>query len=171
VYSDPHNFDIDVDLGPLLDSDDPVLVTSRWYKLLRPSSERPRGLQEKIDSTFRNTILKAQWDIAKSRTERRRAVRAPLLSRVHANSGDRLVTCDISLAGLRCSGRPTKDTMDVEFKLPGLAFPVEARARVVSFRDANVIPLAGLQFVDIDTPYLDHIHNYVDARRRGLKAA
>jgi hypothetical protein len=173
-FTDPLNFDIDVDVAPLLDgSKEPQLVSSRWYKLLRPSPERPAALQVKIERAFHNLILKNQWDAARARTERRRrrAVRAPLLSRLQASSGDRLVTTDISLAGLRCSGRPTRDELDVEFRLPGLAFPVEARARVVSFRDANVIPLAGLQFVDIDAPYLEHIHRYVDTRRRGLMAA
>lgn len=173
MHHDPLNFEIDVDLSMLLGSSKEALVSSRWYKLLRRNGERPDDLQLKIESSFQNTILKLQWEAALLRwqTERRRAVRAPLLSRVHVANEDHLIACDISLAGLRCSGRPNKDVLDIEFKLPGLAFPVEAKAEVVSFKDANVLPIAGLKFLDIDTPYLDHINKYVAERRVQLLAA
>ncbi len=171
-YRDPLSFDIDVDLSPLLDgANDAVLVSGHWYTLLRPHAERPAALQAKIEEGFRNALLAAQWFAAQRRRERRRAVRAPLLSRVHVDGDAPMVACDISLAGLRCSGRPRQERMDVEFRLPGLAFPVAARAEVVTFKDANVIPLAGLRFLDIDPPYLDHIHRYVAHKRARLMAA
>ena len=66
---------------------------------------------------------------------------------------------------------PLKEELEIEFKLPGVAFPIEAKAAVVSFKESNVIPLAGLKFVDIDTPYLDHINDYIDRRRQTLLAA
>lgn len=163
------DFDIDVDVSGLLGVDRELLVSGRWYELMRQRDDRPDWLQHKVDRAFHNALLRAQWRAAAQRAERRRALRVPLISRVSITEHSPLVACDISLSGLRCSGRPKKDFLDIEFKLPSLQFPVEARAEVVSFRDANVIPLAGLRFVDIDTPYLEHIQTYI-SRRRDLAA-
>jgi hypothetical protein len=159
------SFDIDVDLGPLLGADDPMLLSDTWY-LMRSMGERfDDDLQAKVERAFGNELLLLQWRASRARSERRRAVRAPLLSRVEATSGQRFVTTDISLAGLRCSGRPLAGVLDIEFKLPTLAFPVSARAEVANFQDSPVIPLIGLRFVDIEAPYVDEISRYIDTRR------
>lgn len=164
-------FTIDVDIAPLLGSRAaPTLVDAGWYTLSQPHPNRQSALQAKVERAFRNTILRAQWEATVTRArERRRAIRVPLLSRVHdAGASTKLgVTTDISLAGVRCTGRPQRELLDIEFRLPGLGFPVDARAEVVNFRDGNVFPLMGLRFVDIDTPYLGHIAAYV--QRRCLK--
>ncbi len=171
MHPDPLNFEIDVDLSSVV-GDGTELVSARWYKLLRPSPERPAALQEKIERAFRTELLRAQWQAALRRQpERRRAIRAPLLSRLNVELGDPLIACDISLSGLRASGRPRHERFDVEFKIPNVAFPIDAKVEVVSFKDATVIPLAGLRFVDIDPPYLDHINRYIGERRQSLLAA
>jgi len=170
-HDDPTLFEIDVDLAPLLGADDPLLLSSRWYRLLAPSAPRQDELQEKIERAFGNELLHLQWLAARRRSERRRAVRAPLLSRVDVAQGQRLVATDISLAGLRCSGRPRAGVLDIEFKLPTLAFPVAARAEVANFQDSPVIPLIGLRFVDIESLYVDEISRYIDERRSALLGA
>ena len=76
-----------------------------------------------------------------------------------------MTATDISLSGIRCSGEPSAPVMDIEFKLPGLAFPVDARAEVVSYKESPVIPLVGLRFANIDLPYRQHIAEYVHRRR------
>jgi hypothetical protein len=171
AFDDPADFDIDVDLSLLLGGQTPQLLSSTWYTLVRERQERPTALQQKIEAAFHNALLRAQWQARGHRLERRRAVRVPLLSRVHVSRGPRLVSTDISIAGLRCSGRPTSGMLDIEFKLPGLAFPVAARVEVANFEDREVIPLVGLRFVDIERPYVEHIVRYVDTRRRSLLAA
>lgn len=171
LHEDPAHFEIDVDLAPLLGNSDPVVVSSRWYSLLRPSAERPESLQRKIERTFRNAVLREEWLARRERIERRRAVRVPLLTRVQVSSGARLVATDISVSGLRCSGRPRSGVLDIEFKLPTQAFPLAARAEVVSFRDSPVIPLVGLRFLDIERPYVDEIFRYIETRSRHLYAA
>jgi hypothetical protein len=171
---DPYDFDIDVDLSPILgDLDGPTLVNSKWYELVEPREGRAPAVQAKLDQTFRNAVLYAQWQATSRRTlDRRRALRVPLLSRVQIEGGLHLVSCDISMSGLRCSGTPLAPLMDVEFKVPGAPFPIDARVEVVSFKDANVIPLCGLRFAWIDRPYVEQIAHYVATRReRVLKAA
>lgn len=172
-HFDPYDFDIDVDLSPLLgDVKGPTLINARWYELAREDPERAEALQAKIQQTFRNELLHAQWSATSRRAlDRRRAVRAPIISRVQIDGGQHMVACDISLSGLRCSGQPTAPVMDIEFKLPGLQFPIDARAEVVSFKDANVIPLIGLRFAWIDRPYLDCIAQYVAKRRDAVPLA
>ena len=170
-HPDPTSFDVDVDLAPLYGAKDPLVVSDRWYQLVQPRADRPPSLQRKIEESFRNVVLRAQWQAACRREERRRAVRVPLLSGVQVTTGPRLVSTDISLAGLRCSGRPTAGMLDIEFRLPGLAFPVAARAEVANFQDSPVIPLVGLRFVDIERTYVDHIERYIDERCREVRAA
>jgi hypothetical protein len=170
----PYDFDIDVDLSPILgDLDGPTLVSAKWYELVAPREGRAAAVQAKLDQTFRNAVLYAQWQATARRAlDRRRALRVPLLSRVQVDGGSHLVACDISMSGLRCSGTPSAPLMDVEFKIPGAPFPVDARVEVVSFKDANVIPLVGLRFAWIDRPYVEQIARYVATRReRVLRAA
>lgn len=165
AWFEPEEFDIDVALAT--DRDGvlaPVHLDARWYELVQPNRHRSRKVQHKLDRLFANAMRQAQWRAARQRRERRRAVRAPLLSRVRAERHDAMLACDISLSGIRCSGRPERDVLELEFKLPGLDFPVNAKAEVVSFADRPVIPLAGMQFVDIDPGYLEHIDRYVRNR-------
>lgn len=169
---DACEFDIDVDLAPLLGAKSaPVLVNARWYDLMQSHPERAEEVQRAMERSFRNTMLFAQWRALTQRwNDRRQAMRAPILSRVHLDGGDHMVACDVSQSGLRCSGRPQKGVFDVEFKVPGLAFPVDARAEVVDFKDANVLPLVNLRFVSIDRPYREHLESYVQRRTRRLAA-
>ncbi len=170
----PYDFDIDVDLSPILgESETPTLISAKWYELVKPREGRAPAVQAKLEQTFRNVVLAAQWQAtARRQLDRRRALRVPLLSRVNVDGGPHLVACDISLSGLRCSGEPAAPLMDVEFKLPGTPFPIDARVEVVSFKDANVIPLVGLRFAWIDRPYVDQIAGYIARKReRILKAA
>jgi hypothetical protein len=164
---DPYGFDIDVDISPLLQGvEDPTLVSATWYQLRYNRTGRPAELQHKLERTFRNAMLHAQWKAASRRQlDRRRAVRAPLLSRVQVDGGSHLTACDISMSGLRCSGEPSAPVMDVEFKLPENPIPVDARVEVVSFKGANVLPLVGLRFAFIDPPYVDSIAAYVASKR------
>jgi len=163
-YATPE-FDIDVDVATVLGTSTPLLIDSAWYGLAEPQAERAPRLQAKIERAFHNQVLRLQWQAAQQRDERRRALRVPLLSRIHVERGNALVACDISLSGLRCSGRPKSGLLNIEFKLPHLAFPVAARAEVVSFKDSAVVPLAGLRFIDIERPYVDCIQRYIAARR------
>jgi len=171
---DSCDFDIDVDLSPILDHlVEPTLIDSRWYSLVSPRPGRAPELQAKLDQMFENVMLRAQWRATARRAlDRRHAVRVPLLSRIVVDGGRPMTACDISLSGLRASGRPTAPVMDVEFKLPGVSFPVDARVEVVSFKDASVIPLVGLRFAWIDKPYVERIASYISVRReRMFKAA
>ncbi|MBI5509483.1 MAG: PilZ domain-containing protein [Deltaproteobacteria bacterium] len=164
---DALDFDIDVDLSPVYDRlAEPLLIDARWYDLVMPRAGRAPELQAKLDQMFENVMLRAQWRATQRRAlDRRRAVRVPLLSRLLVTGGKHLVACDISMSGLRASGEPNAPLMDVEFKLPGLSFPVEARVEVVSYKPANVIPLVGLRFAWIDKPYVEHIARYIGRRR------
>ena len=173
VPHDPYDFDIDVDVSQLLGRViGPTLIDARWYELVAPRPGRPPHLQAKLDQMFENLMLRAQWRASgRRRLDRRRAVRVPLLSRVHVANGSRLLACDISLSGLRASGDPTAPLMDVEFKLPGLGFPVDARVEVVSYKKANVIPLVGLRFAWIDKRYIDQIAAYICRRQQGMLQA
>ena len=168
------DFDIDVDLSPILDHlQEPTLVDVKWYELVAPRPGRAHDVQAKLDQMFENVMLRAQWQATQRRAlDRRRAVRVPLLSRVVVDGGPHLVACDISMSGLRASGRPAAPVMDVEFKIPGLTFPVDARVEIVSFKDTNVIPLVGMRFAWIDKPYVQQIAAYISRRREQmLKAA
>jgi hypothetical protein len=164
VRSDPILFDVDVDLAPLLGSDDALLVSDRWYELLQASPASPPAVQCKIAEAFHGALWRVQWEARLHRHERRRAIRAPLLAPVRVTHGPRLTATDISLGGLRCCGRPTAGVLDVEFKLPGSAFPVSARAEVTTFEESAVYPLVGLRFVDIEPAYLETIEAYIDHR-------
>jgi hypothetical protein len=171
---DPLDFDIDVDLSPILDHfEEPTVIDAKWYELVAPRKGRAADVQAKLDQMFENVMLRAQWRATQRRAlDRRRAVRVPLLSRLVVDGGPHLVACDISMSGLRASGRPTAPVMDVEFRIPGLSFPVDARVEVVSFKDTNVIPLVGLRFAWIDKPYVEKIATYISERReRMFKAA
>lgn len=171
---DPYNFDIDVDLSPMLgEVDDPTLINSYWYEMTQSRVERPPELQAKLERTFRNAMLRAQWRAtSRRRLDRRRALRVPLISRVHVDAGSHLVATDISLSGLRCSGEPSAPVMDVEFRLPSSQIPIDARVEVVSFKESNVIPLVGMRFAWIDRPHVDTIAEFIARKRdRILKAA
>jgi len=170
---DPLDFDIDVDLSPILDHlTEPTVVDAKWYELVQPRAGRAADVQAKLDQMFENVMLRAQWRATQRRSlDRRRAVRVPLLSRLVVDGGPHMVACDISMSGLRASGRPTAPIMDVEFKIPGLSFPVDARVEVVSFKDTNVLPLVGLRFAWIDKPYVERIAAYISARRESLLRA
>ncbi len=161
-----NEFDIDVDVSGLLGVSVPLLINSGWYHLALGNAERSVSLGRKIDEHFRNKVLHLQWQAAQLRVERRRALRVPFLSRVQVERGAPLLACDISLSGLRCSGRVSAGLLDIEFRLPELAFPVAARAEVVSFKDSPTLPFAGLRFVDIEAPYLEQVQRFI-ARRRG----
>jgi hypothetical protein len=115
------NFDIDVDLSPLLGRVlGPTLVNAGWYELVQPREGRSPDLQVKLNDSFHKTLLYAQWRATtRRRLDRRRAVRVPMISRVLTPASNRLTSCDISLSGLRCAGRPSMPVMDVEFKIPG----------------------------------------------------
>ena len=163
------DFEIDVDITKLLglaEEEETALLPDTWYLMARSRAGRTGRVQDKIDRIFKNALRKAQWEATARRTlDRRRAVRTPLLSRVHVTGGSHLVTTDISLSGLRCSGEPTAPLIDIEFKLPGLQFPIEARAEVMSYKKSAVIPLVGLRFIDLQKPYRHFIAEYVGRRR------
>ena len=171
--TDPWAFDIDVDISPFLGTlAGPTYIDARWYELLAPRGERSVELQQTIDRSFRRAVLRAQWRATSRRAlDRRRAVRVPLVSRVYVEAASPLVATDISLAGLRCSGRPSTPLLDIEFRLPGVQFPIETKAEGVSYKDASVIPLVGLRFVRIDRPYVELIANYVSRRTHAEKVA
>jgi hypothetical protein len=170
---DALDFDIDVDLSPILDRiEEPTIVDAKWYELVHPRPGRAPEVQAKLDQMFENVMLRAQWRATERRAlDRRRAVRVPLLSRLVVDGGPHMVACDISMSGIRASGRPLAPIMDVEFKIPGLSFPVDARVEVVSFKDTSVLPLVGLHFAWIDKPYVQQIANYIARRRQALYQA
>ena len=167
---DPYDFDVDVDLSAAYNQQHgETLISSYWYELAQPREGRPEGFQKALDRVFKNAVLHAQWCASSRRKlDRRRALRVPLLSRIHVDGGGHLVSTDISMSGLRCSGRPTAPVMDVEFKLPQLDFPIDARVEVVTFKDSNVIPLVGMRFAWIDKPYIECITQYIAQRRERL---
>lgn len=171
--SNPHDFDIDVDVSTLYEhAGEPVLVSSRWYELNYPRRLRTPEVMHSLAQGLRNAHLAAQWQASGRRTlDRRRALRVPLISRVLPHRGKHMTACDISLSGLRCSGEPTAPVMDVEFKLPNAAFPIDARVEVVSYKESNVVPLLGLRFCKIERPYIDIIADYIRERRARLLAA
>lgn len=175
--TDPHEFDIDVDVSSLLIPElphsyrEPILIDSLWYTLARPGSQRSRAIEAAIQQCFSDEIRRAQWRAVMQRhRDRRGAKRAPILSRLHIDGADPMVACDVSATGLRASGRPATGQFDVEFKLPGVQFPVDARAEVIDFKDRNVIPLVSLRFTSIDKPYQELIERYV-ARKSAQRAA
>jgi len=163
-----YDFDIDVDISSLLGEADlgPILVNESWYRLATPREDRSYLMQAKADQLFKNAMLHAQWQATRRRKlDRRRAVRAPVVSRVHIEGARHMVATNISLTGLRCSGVPRAPLVDIEFKLPGMEFPIDARAEVVSYKESNVIPLVGMRFVGLETPYRDQIAHYIWRRR------
>jgi hypothetical protein len=160
--------DIDVDLSTLLGFAEPgsVVINDNWYLLARDRDGRSEKVQQKIDRIFKNALMQAQWEATTRRSlDRRRAVRVPLLSRVFVSGGMHMTATDISLSGLCVSGEPRAPLMDIEFKIPGLPFPIDARAEVVSYKESNVIPLVGLRFIGLEKPYKHHIAEYISRRR------
>ena len=169
IIDSSHHFDIDVDVSSLLNQEEgTTLISHVWYELAVPRPGRDPRVQRKAEAMLRNTMLLCQWS-ARSRgtLDRRRAVRVPLLSRLHTGRRH-LVSTDISLSGLRASGEPSAPVMDVEFKIPGLPFPVDARVEVMSYQESNVTPLVGLRFINLERPYVEHIASYVAAKRERL---
>ena len=87
------------------------------------------------------------WEEAQK--DRRKLLRAPVMTRVHIDGQEHMLACDVSTRGLRCSGRPKKSTLDVEFKIPGLPFPIDAKAEVIEYcssrctHSLNDVVLAG----------------------------
>lgn len=167
---DHYNFDIDVDITPFLpgeesDELDQVLLSDTWYQLARPQEHRSYLMQAKADQLFKNAMLHSQWQASRRRKlDRRHALRAPLLTRVHVDGFSHMTSTDISLSGLRCSGVPNAPLMELEFKLPGMPFPIDVRAEVVEYKEANVIPLVGMRFVGLQGPYREQIARYVNYR-------
>lgn len=170
------DFDIDVDLSGLygaphrerrrLNGRDPMLIDGAWYQMVKPNLAREPFLQREIERTFELELVYKRWLAAQR--ERRKAIRAPVMTRVAVDGAPYMLACDVSTHGLRCSGRPSSGLLDVEFKIPGLAFPVDARAEVVDFVDRPVLPAVSLRFIDLDRPYREHIEAYV---QRKLTAA
>lgn len=164
---DALDFDIDVDVSSLVGAGlEDILVNSRHYEAALPRPDRSRQEQWARSERLREAIAQAQWDaVAIARSERRAARRAPLLRglRIDGERSDAYV-CDISRDGLRVSGRPRNGLLDVELKVPGLTFPVESRAEVVDFRDANVLPIMNLRFVGINRRVAEGIDSYVHRR-------
>lgn len=138
------------------------LIDPAWYEMVKPNPNRTPAAQREIERCFQLEVTYAKWLAAQR--DRRKAERAPVMTRVHVDGEAHMLACDVSSNGLRCSGRPEKGVLDLEFKIPGLAFPVDARAEVVDFKDGAVIPLVNLRFIDLDRPYREHIQAYVDRR-------
>ena len=164
-----NDLDIDVDIAPLLGTlAGPTWVDSRYYELAAFREGRPPALQRKAEQNLHNALLQAQWRALRlRRRERRRAVRAPLLARVRVDNGPDMTACNISLSGMCCSGRPCSGILQIEVRLPGEPFPVDARAELVRQSGTPLLPLVGLRFVSIERPYVDQIRRYVH-RRLGL---
>jgi hypothetical protein len=173
MHTHETDFDIDVDITSLLgDVEGETLIRDVWYRLAMPSRGRSPRVQYAAKRMLDNTLHNAQWAAReRRRLDRRRALRVPLLSRVRPGRGSPLISTDISLSGLRASGTPTAPVMNIEFKVPGLAFPIDARVEVMSFKDSNVIPLVGMRFINLERPYADHIARYVAKRRERQLAA
>lgn len=169
-------FDIDVDVSPLLERTARMtgvtLIDDRYYRLAARRG-RNSALQAKAEQLLDNSLMFAQW-AARSRSslDRRRAVRVPLISRVHVGQSRHMVAIDISMSGLRSVGEPRAPVMEIEFKLPGLDFPVDARVEVMSYKSSNVIPLVGLRFINLQRPFAESIARFIAVRRdRILRAA
>lgn len=157
------DFDIDVDLSVAVGEE--LQIDCRWYELACQS--RNAQLRRKAEAVLRNALLRAQWlATSRRRLDRRRARRVGVISRVHIADGLPMVATDISVNGLRCAGAPRAPLMNVEFKLPGLAFPVASQVEVVSFRDSPVTPLCGLRFVNLEGPYRGHISEFIGRKQR-----
>lgn len=166
------DFDIDVDVSSIFAAPhrerrrtkerEPVLIDAGWYEMVRSNGQREGYLQRDIERAFNLELTYARWLV--EQRERRKAMRAPVMTRVRVDGAPHMLACDVSSRGLRCSGRPRSGLVDIEFKLPGLAFPVDARAEVVDFKDTAVLPLVNLRFIDLDRPYRDHIEAYVHRR-------
>ena len=164
-----HQFDVDLSRlypypAPRRDrrNKDRDFVDSAWFDMMQPNAKRSAIAQREVERVLELELLLARYDAAQR--DRRRAQRAPVLTRVHVDGASHMVACDVSSRGLLCSGRPQACTMDVEFKIPGLAFPIDARAEVIDFIDRPVLPRVNLRFIDLDTPYRDHIDAYVNRR-------
>ncbi len=166
-------FDIDVDISPLLGNVEGVsLIDDRWYRMAAAGQGRDPVLRAKAQRMLDNSMFNAQWAArGRRRLDRRRAVRAPLISRVRLGNGKHLTATDISLSGLRCAGEPVAPLMNVEFKVPGLGFPVDARVEVMSYKESNVIPLVGLRFIHLERPYAEEIARYIAERRERVMLA
>lgn len=140
----------------------PVKIDPEWFSLVKPKDHRSAIAQREVERVFELELAYTRWLAAQH--ERRRARRAPIMTRVYVDGDSHMLATDVSSRGLRCSGRPNKGIVDVEFKVPGLAFPVDARAEVVAFKDANVLPLVNLRFIDLDKVYRQFIDTYVGLR-------
>jgi hypothetical protein len=167
-----YEFDIDVDVAPLLGGvSDPVLIRDTWYRLAHNKPGRRPRVQRAAERMLQNTLLLAQWRARERRSlDRRRAVRVPLIARVIPLRGKPFTTTDISLSGMRASGEPTAPVLDVEFKIPGLSFPVDTKVEVVSYRPSPIVPLVGLRFVNLEKVYADEIARLVNERRERMLA-
>ncbi len=165
------DFDIDVDLAPLIGAGlSDILVSSEHYEAAASARGRGAHLQARLDAELHERIQRAHWYAAsQARNERRNALRAPLLRKLRIDrqpSASDGYVCDISRDGLRASGRPNSGLLDLELKVPGLPFPVETRAEVVDFRDANVLPIMNLRFVNLRRATAEQIDSYVHRRLR-----
>lgn len=140
----------------------PVKIDPEWFAMAKPQAHRSAIAQREVERVFELELLYNRWLAAQH--ERRRARRAPIMTRVHVDGDVHMLATDVSSRGLRASGRPKNGVVDVEFKIPGLAFPVDARAEVVAFKDANVLPLVNLRFLNLDKLYRDYIDTYVGLR-------
>ncbi|MBN1961662.1 MAG: PilZ domain-containing protein [Deltaproteobacteria bacterium] len=166
LRDDPLYFDIDVDLAPVFGTDESLLVSDRWYHLLQSNHNREPQTQLELEDTFSAELFRLECEAHSRQLDRRRSWRAPIISGVNVDPGTHFIATNVSTMGLCCSGRPRSGMLDIEFKLPGLAFPVAARAEVASYVDRPVIPLMGLRFVDIELPYIEHINRYIDTKRQ-----
>ncbi|MEZ0312762.1 MAG: PilZ domain-containing protein [Myxococcota bacterium] len=133
-----------------------------WNDSIQRSANTSPIAQREIEFVYELERKIAQWEQA--RKDRRKLLRAPVMTRVFIDGQEHMLACDVSTRGLRCSGRPKKTTLDVEFKIPGLPFPIDAKAEVIEYFDRPVIPLVNMKFVDLDTPYESHIEAYVNRR-------
>ncbi|MEM6558939.1 MAG: hypothetical protein AAF605_04065 [Myxococcota bacterium] len=168
TLNDALEFDIDVDVSALIGAGlNDVLVDSRYYvRAKQPQTRLAAHELRVLDDDLDVQIRWAQWRAAAAlRSDRRRTRRAPLLRRLivdgHRSDG---YVCDISREGLRASGRPRSGVIDLELKLPSLPFPLETRAEVIDFRDANVLPIMNLRFINLRRHYADGIEAYVQRR-------
>ncbi|MEO0811313.1 MAG: PilZ domain-containing protein [Myxococcota bacterium] len=163
------DFDIDVDLGPLIGAGlGDIMVSSELYERAAPVLGRGIDQQERLEIELQDKIQRAHWyAAARARAERRRALRAPLLRRLRIDGhreGEDVYVCDISRDGLRASGRPYQGVLDLQLKVPGVPFPVETRAEVVDFKDANVLPIMNLRFTNLRRSTAERIDAYVHQR-------
>ena len=149
-----------------------ILISDAWYRMAAPAGGRTSIIQAKMDRILNKALMRAQWKAtARAPLDRRRAIRVPLLSRVRPQLGHHLTTLDVSVAGLRCHGRPTAPVMDIEFKVPGADFPIDTRVEVMSLKDSPLFNGCGLRFVGLEEPYKNQILRYIDRRTqtRGVR--